>query len=173
MMIRGVWAISLIGIFVSGFYGLSDADSASYRTSGGHVASVRPALGLKLGETTLENVQEWADLRGINCSKKWQGIFCHRVEPRLVGDEVGTTPIESLIFSFDRRGHLESVDVLRSGVSSLEGGQVFDSLARRLKYRLGKPTLADGERVEYDYKNYAAFVSAKGSMVHERYLAGE
>jgi hypothetical protein len=161
---------------------------------GTRVASIRPALGLSLGETTIDEARDWGALRGISCNEEVRGLHllsCHDIQPRLIGDQVGKTPIEVLTFTFNPRGRLEGVDVFRRQVSPREAALVMDELSHRLSHLLGRPSvvlgknsaqyLSEGLRTsstQYRFRNYVAMVSAtrlplSGVAVHEQYLAGE
>jgi hypothetical protein len=153
----------------------TSAEVLSLPVTGIRIAAVRPAIGLKLGAETMDEVVEWGVIRGIACERRSSRILCRDVKPRLIGDQVGVTPIELLTFTFNSRGRLDGVDILRGPVSPAEASLLVNSISHRLSRVLGKPSREDAFSTQYHFRNYVALVSQTshrilGIRVHEEYL---
>jgi hypothetical protein len=85
-------------------------------------APVRPALGMRLDDSTEADVVAWAAKNGVTCKAIVLGLRqlqCHDVPAAILQPmaAVASTPVDELMFAFNPAGRLISVDVLRTGLT--------------------------------------------------------
>ncbi len=154
---------------------------------GQEAAAVRPALGLKLDESTEFEALEWGKLLKLKCELQIRGgRFLKCREPKTQG---------VFTLAFNPAGKLVAVDVFRRRVSVKSIGPLLADLADGLRRQLGEPhetegaltksylVNADDSRVpstmktayvQYHFSNYVAQLTASylpwsGLTVHEQY----
>jgi hypothetical protein len=156
-------------------------------------APSRPALGLALEATGMDQAREWARSHGVACVETARGLRylqCQGVSEQALGQTGPGGAVNDLSLAFDGRGLLVGVDVLRSGLSAEAASRLGASITTRLRSELGTPTEAAGEWtpaffgagamptsiVRYRFRDYVALVTAtrvpgSGVIVRELYLS--
>jgi hypothetical protein len=160
---------------------------------GESAAPHRPALGLALEATRMDEAREWARRHGVACVGTVRGLHylqCQRVSGRALGLTADSGGVDDLSLAFDERGLLIGVDALRSGLSAESAARLGAGIITRLQSDLGAPTEAVGEWtpaffgaggmptsiVRYRFRDYVALVTAtrvagSGVIVRELYLS--
>ena len=155
---------------------------------GSTVARERPALGLSLDRTTEQDALAFARAAGLSCEEKTLGlqlVECVGHAPSIFGVDDGGRDVLSL--SFDPRGVLITVDVLRRGLDGAHAERVLADATSVLEERVGPPSEESGARTDaflsaapmrtavarWRYSDYLAFVTAShlpsGICIHEIY----
>lgn len=145
---------------------------------GANDANSRPALGLALDQTTLEQARGWAEAHELTCEQKARGftlLVCARVPvAALPATSAGQQPIDELTLSFDLSNRLIQVSTMRRALTSVEAVELVNGIADHLTRRLGEPSerspqssaeyLASGplhtSYVHYRFRNYLASITA-------------
>jgi hypothetical protein len=161
------------------------------RLRGNQLAPTRPALGLKLDETTPEQALGWAKAEGLDCRTEVKGMHyvkCINVLPARIGQPFSQPLIDEVALAFNPAGKLIAVDTWRTRLTGDEASTVFERLTASLQEELGAPTSTLGEATpayleggllhlaskDFRFSNYVASVSAtnlaeKGIAVREQY----
>lgn len=141
-------------------------------------ANTRPALGLALDHTTIEQARGWADAHDLSCEQRARGftlLVCASVPvAALPARSAGHQRIDELTLSFDANNRLVQVSTMRRAMTSVAAVALLSGIADHLATRLGEPSeksaqssaayLASGplhtSYVHYRFRNYIASVTA-------------
>lgn len=176
---------------------LSFAELSSLRTraishlQGMQYAPSRPALGLVLDQTTIREASNWLQEKGLSCRhgvNAYAFIKCIRVPANSLGER-SFNLIDEMALSFNTKGKLVSINLLRRKLSASDGAKILGDISHSLKSRLGNPTKIFGDidvktfteamnsvSIEYSFKDYLAKVTASylpwsGVVLYEQYLS--
>lgn len=154
-------------------------------------APSRPALGLILDQTTIREAANWLQEKGLSCRhgvNAYAFIKCNKV-PASVLAESSANLIDEMTLSFNSKGRLVSVNLLRRKLTASDGAKIIGDISHSLKTRLGNPTKIFGDidvktftkamnsvSIEYSFKDYLAKVTASylpwsGVVLYEQYLS--
>jgi hypothetical protein len=155
-------------------------------------APVRPALGMRLDDSTEADVVAWAAKNGVTCKAIALGLRqlqCQNVPAAAFQSmaPLASTPIDELMFAFNPAGRLISVDVLRVGLTPEIAAGLFTQQTGALTATLGAAPVQVGDPsptylragalrtvlATYRFADYLASVTAMtmraGVAVREQY----
>jgi hypothetical protein len=160
---------------------------------GKRLALVRPTLGFTFEETTLADLEAWAQMNGVACEKLNGNETlraCKDVPPAALGEPAGFPRAEEVDFEFRAARTLAVVSVVRRGLSVEQATSMAAETSRRQREILGPPQKTAGENTtahfakgplqayqeEYEFGNYAmtlteARLGATGVMLREHYFS--
>ena len=170
---------------------LAVQQDAMQRLRGVAAAPERPALGLRLEQSTEVEVGAWAARTQAHCDAIERGF--HYLRCRGVPAAALNLPgpaISEIWFSFGPAHTLLAINLYRRSMTPDEARQSWNDALQALHDRLGAPTDASGDltlaaliqqpvavaRVDYRYRDYSATVTAShmpngGLAVREQYLS--
>jgi hypothetical protein len=122
-------------------------------------APVRPALGMRLDDSTEADVVAWAARNAVTCKAIALGLRqlqCQNVpaaafhpmepmEPMAPMGPMASTPVDELMFAFNPAGRLISVDVLRMGLTPEIAAGLFTQQTGTLTATLGTAPVQVGD----------------------------
>jgi hypothetical protein len=150
----------------------------------GHAPS-RPAFGLVLDRTTMDEVRAWSRREGATCDELRDALMT------CTGLSASDAPIDELALAFDAHGHLVNVTTLRTHLTPDAAADVARRITASLARELGAPSVAAGDfapdslsqpgagslaSVSYRFADYIAEVTAmnlphSGPTVREHYMS--
>jgi hypothetical protein len=156
-------------------------------------APARPALGFVFEQTTIADVEAWAEKNGISCEKAGGTETirsCGQVPAQAVGQPEWAGPIESVAFAFRANRTLSTVTTMRRKLPVARANAITAELAKGLNAALGAPAATGGEnnpahfakgpmqayQEEWTFGNYGATLSEvrlgdSGVLVREHYIS--
>jgi hypothetical protein len=155
-------------------------------------AKSRPALGLRLDETTAAQARAWADANGLACTtppKAAHTLACSNVPAEALGLPRAQGNVHDVALAFDARGVLVAVDALRRGLTPRDAAGAGAAIVNRLSADLGAPSEHAGDWtaehldgplhtsiVRFRFRDYVATVTAThvpgtGVILREQYLS--
>lgn len=170
---------------------LAVQQDAMARLQGAAAAPDRPALGLRLEQSTEVEVGAWAARTQTHCDAIERGFHYLRCRgvPAAALNLAGPA-ISEIWFSFGPAHTLLAINLYRRSMSPAETRQSWQSALQALHEKLGPPSQATGDltlaalieqpvavaRVDYRYRDYSATVTAShmpngGLAVREQYLS--